>query len=187
MSEVGRAPGARPNWFKKMWGSYLQSIFRAVDRLSLLAAYLAQAILVLLVLAMMYEVLARYLFNAPTIWAFDVSYMLTGVMFILGTSWTTKEDGHVRIDFLVQRLPAKLSALLNGLIYFLLLTPLLAALSWSAWRKALRAIATGEVESVSVWAPPMWPFFLALAIGLTLLALQVAVEGLRSLHNAKSD
>lgn len=152
-----------------------------------MAAYLAQAILVLLVLAMMYEVVARYLFNAPTIWAFDVSYMLTGVMFILGTAWTTKEDGHVRIDFLVQRLPKKRASLLDGLIYVLLLTPLLGALTWSAWRKTLRAIAVGEVEAVSVWAPQMWPFFLALAVGLTLLTLQVAVEGLRSLHNAKSN
>ena len=46
---------------------------------------------------------------------------------------------------------------------------------------------TGEVETVSPWAPLMWPFYSVLAIGLGALALQLAAEGLRNLIDPRRD
>ena len=52
-----------------------------------------------LVLAVSYEVVARYFFNAPTIWVFDVTYMLYGTIFMLGAAYALHKGAHIRTDF----------------------------------------------------------------------------------------
>jgi TRAP-type mannitol/chloroaromatic compound transport system permease small subunit len=48
-----------------------------------------------------YEVIARYVFNAPTIWSFDLTYMLYGAMFMLGAAYALHKGAHIRTDFLL--------------------------------------------------------------------------------------
>jgi TRAP-type mannitol/chloroaromatic compound transport system permease small subunit len=159
----------------------MQSAFRICDTISAGLARLAQGVALLLVAAMIYEVAARYLFGAPTLWAFDLSYMATGVLFVLGAAQALREDAHVRIDFLSARFPARWRRGIDGVVFLLLLTPLFAMLSKVAVLKAWRAYLSGEVETVSPWAPLMWPFYALLALGLVALTLQLAAEGGRAL------
>lgn len=158
-------------------------IFKLIDRLSSLSAWLSKAALVVLTVAMLYEVVARYVFNASTIWAFDVSYMATGIAFMLGVAWTARVDGHVRVDVFSSLMPPRFSRLLNGVVYTVLMFPILSLMAWHGWKKSVNAFASGEVEMVSIWAPKMWPFYSCIAFGLSLLALQVLAMGLRSLMN----
>lgn len=145
----------------------------------------AVAMAVLLVLAMIYEVFARYALNAPTLWAFDISYMLNGALFILGCAYALKEESHVRIDFIASLLSPAWQRRLNAAFYLLLLTPALGGLTWIALKRALHAFASGEVEHVSPWAPLMWPFYGALALGLAALTFHVMVDAVLFLRNRK--
>ncbi|WP_417413336.1 TRAP transporter small permease subunit [Hoeflea sp.] len=154
-------------------------LFTLVDAFSRLLSWIAQIVTVVLVLSMIYEVVARYAFGAPTIWAFDISYMATGTLFVLGAAYALKQDAHVRIDFLAQKMPVGIRRKLEGFVFVFLIAPIFAALSKFAIERAWRAWATGEVENVSPWAPLMWPFFAILAIGLVALTLQQLVHGLR--------
>ena len=154
-------------------------LFTLVDAFSRLLSWIAQIVMVVLVLSMIYEVVARYAFGAPTIWAFDISYMATGTLFVLGAAYALKQDAHVRIDFLAQKMPVGIRRKLEGFVFVFLIAPIFAALSKFAIERAWRAWATGEVENVSPWAPLMWPFFAILAIGLVALTLQQLVHGLR--------
>ena len=56
-----------------------------------------------LVLAVAYEVFSRYLFNAPTIWSFDVTYMLYGTIFMLGSAYALHKGAHIRTDFFFEK------------------------------------------------------------------------------------
>ncbi|WP_138464225.1 TRAP transporter small permease subunit [Poseidonocella sp. HB161398] len=159
----------------------MDRILSAVDAVSLALSRVAQAVTVILVAAMLYEVAARYLFGAPTLWAFDISYMATGTLFVLGAAQALREDAHVRIDVLAARLPARLRRGIEAAVFLLALAPLFAMLARVAVQRAWRAWQQGEVESVSPWAPLMWPFYALLALGLAALALQIAVHGLRAL------
>ena len=47
-----------------------------------------------------YEVFTRYVFGAPTEWAFDASYMLYGTLFMMAGAYALARNGHVRGDFL---------------------------------------------------------------------------------------
>lgn len=158
----------------------MSRVFQAVDAVSRTLARVAELVTLLLVASMIYEVAARYLFGAPTIWAFDISYMCTGTLFVLGAAWTLRQDAHVRIDFLSQRMPPRLRSAVEGAVFLFLLLPIFGVISWFAGGRAWRAYLTDEVEMVSPWAPLMWPFYALLALGLFALTLQIAVHGLRA-------
>lgn len=166
----------------------MRKLFLGVaDTISLWLGFVAQAMVLILIVSMLYEVVARYVFGAPTEWAFDIAYMSTGVLFVLGAAQALREDAHVRIDFLSAHMPAKLRDGINGVVYLLVLCPIFSKLTSIAGERAWRAYMTSEVEHVSPWAPLMWPFYGALAIGLGALALQIAAEGIRALLSPKSE
>lgn len=158
----------------------MQMILKLVDRISSLLDYAAQAMVLILIASMLYEVAARYLFGAPTLWAFDIAYMSTGTLFILGCAQTLREDAHVRVDLLSSRMPARLRDMIDGVAFLLVLAPIMGWLSKIAGERALRAYVHGEVEHVSPWAPLMWPFYTVLALGMAGLTLQLAAEGWRA-------
>ncbi len=142
----------------------------------------SRVLFLVLVVAMLYEVIARYVFNASTIWAFDLSYMATGAAFMLGVAWTAKIDGHVRVDFLSQRFPARVSRSINAVVYLGMVAPIMSCMAWYGWERTFRAYVSGEVETVSIWAPQMWPFYSTIALGLTLFSLQILVQGIRFIY-----
>ncbi|MDS1142236.1 TRAP transporter small permease subunit [Pusillimonas sp. SM2304] len=164
----------------------LVRLFRIVDGISWVASRLADVSVVVLIVAMVYEVAARYLFDAPTDWAFDIAYMCSGALFLLGVSWALKEDAHIRIDILRNRMSPRVAGVVEGITYLMVLAPFFAVLSYIAIGRTFKAWQTGEVEMVSPWAPLMWPFYLTIAIGLTALTLQLAVEGLRAFLGQRS-
>lgn len=138
-----------------------------------------------LIVSMLYEVVARYVFGAPTLWAFDVSYMLNGSIFLLGSAYSLRKDAHVRIDFLSQKFPQRVQQYVNGLIYLLVMAPICFAFTWIAGNKALKAFMTGELEKVSPWAPHVWPFYSVIALGLLAFSLQFIIEAIKYLSGAK--
>lgn len=91
-----------------------------------------------IVLIMVYEVVARYAFNAPTIWAHETAILLASFGFVFGGAFCMAEGTHMRITLLIENRPrlAQLSQALSfiaGVIY-------LMGLTYAAWRMAERAI-----------------------------------------------
>ena len=161
-------------------------LFNRLDKISIIIGAVAQFMVVLLVISMIYEVIARYAFNAPTLWAFDISYMLNGTIFLLGAALTLRDDAHVRIDFLSSMLPRRLQQWINGGFYLLILGPIFFMFGYIASKKSWKAFITSEVESVSPWAPLVWPFYSVIAIGLLSFGIQFLVEGIKYLVNKKT-
>lgn len=163
----------------------MAKLFHAVDVLSEWCGRLAMLMLVVLVVAMVGEVFMRYVVNQPSLWAFDLSYMLNGGLFYIGAGYAMKHHAHVRIDFLSSRLPQVWQARIVGVALALVFSPILAIMAWVAARKAIAAFLTGAVEEVSPWAPLVWPFYAAIALGLVVFMLQSLVEGARFLQRGQ--
>ena len=138
--------------------------------------YIAALTVIPLVLATAYEVFARYLFGAPTQWAFELGYMLMGAHFLLGGALTLQRGSHVRIDFFYARLSERNRALVDGVIYAVLLLPCLVLVTVELWSYAAASLASGERSGQSAWNPVIWPFRIIMALSLTLLVLQVVAE-----------
>lgn len=132
-----------------------------------------------LILCILYEVIARYGFNAPTIWAFDITFMAHGALFMMTGAYALQINAHVRIDVLSTRLPKRMQHAANLISYVFLLLPGVWIFSNAAVRRAYSSYVTGEVELVSAWAPLVWPFFTALALGLVVFWLQCFIEAAR--------
>ncbi|WP_278924109.1 MULTISPECIES: TRAP transporter small permease subunit [Pseudophaeobacter] len=155
------------------------------ERFSEALGFFGRLAIFALIVAMLYEVVARYAFGAPTLWAFDISYMLNGSIFLLGAAYSLQEDAHVRIDFLSQKFPMRVQQLLNGSVYLLVMAPISFAFTWVAATKALKAFTTAEVEAVSPWAPLVWPFYAVIALGLFAFSLQFVAEAVKYLSGQK--
>jgi len=161
----------------------IKSFLKLADNISWITARLAYISVIVLVSSMIYEVTARYFLNAPTVWSYDIAYMSSGALFILGVSWTLRENAHIRIDIIRNMLPKRVGNIIESLVYLLILTPLFFSLFQIAIKKTINAWVTQEVEMVSPWAPLMWPYYLILAVGLGSLALQLAAQSVRGLFN----
>jgi TRAP-type mannitol/chloroaromatic compound transport system permease small subunit len=140
---------------------------------------IAALIVIPLVLTTAFEVFSRYLFNAPTIWAYELGYMLTGSHFLLGASLTLMMKAHIRIDLLYAKYSDKGRALVDLVCYSLLFFPFLVLLSQALFNYAYHAFDIGELSGQSAWSPPIWPFRMMLTLGFVLLALQVFAEILK--------
>lgn len=164
----------------------LTHVLKLIDGISWAASRLADIAVLILVAAMVYEVVARYGFNAPTVWSFDIAYMCSGALFMLGVAWALREDAHIRIDVLRRKLPPRVADAIEGITYLVILAPFFGVLSWIALRRTGHAWLTREVEMVSPWAPHMWPFYLTIAIGLVALTLQLTAEGIRAFKGKRA-
>ena len=142
-----------------------------IDRISFLFGLIAVALFAGLVIDMMYEVIARRLFDSPTLWANDIAYMSNGALFLLAAGYTLFHNEHIRIDFLSSRLPMKQQDIANCLAYALILWFLVNACEGTLV-EFTEAFESGELEPTSPWAPVIWPFYLGISAAALLLVWQ---------------
>ena len=134
-----------------------------------------------LVFVVCYEVFSRYLFHAPTKWAFDASYMLYGTLFMFAGAYTLSRNGHVRGDFLYRNWPPKTQAWLDLVLYVLFFFPGILALCIAGTLEADRAWMTWE-RSNSPATVPLAPFKTIIPIVGVLMLLQGIVEFIRCIQ-----
>ncbi len=106
----------------------MESYIRFADGLSAWFGKVFAWSIVAMTLGVGYEVVARYLFNAPTPWAFDLSYMLYGALFMMAGAYTLSRDGHVRGDFIYRLWQPRTQAGVELVLFFLFVFPGIRAL-----------------------------------------------------------
>jgi len=149
----------------------LDKISSAIDRFNTKQGQLSALLALPLLLVVVYEVVMRYIFNAPTVWGFEATTFLYGVHFILGLAYCDILGGHVRVDVFTARLPAKTQGvigLLTNLVFFM---PVMVLMTVFSWRYAFASILQGELNPTS-WAPPVYPFKTLMAVGFSFLLIQ---------------
>jgi TRAP-type mannitol/chloroaromatic compound transport system permease small subunit len=162
--------------------SSLARAARRIDRLAIWSGRLACWLLVPLVLGLTYEVAARYLFNAPTIWAYDLTFMLYGSFFMLGAAFALQRKGHVRTDMYYDRWPARRQAMVDLVCYVVIFLPFVYVLIFTGWGYFWKAFDINETFVSSAWQPITWPFKLSMPLAGALLLVQGIAEVLRCLH-----
>ena len=150
-------------------------LFR-VDRLSAAVGKGCAYLILLLTALICFEVASRYLFNRPTNWIFDASYMCYGVLFMMAGAYTLSRNGHVRGDFLYGYFPPRLQAGLDLALYLLFFLPGVCALVYAGADFAGDAWRLREHSSVSSDGPPLYHFKTVIPIAGGFLLLQGLVE-----------
>jgi TRAP-type mannitol/chloroaromatic compound transport system permease small subunit len=88
----------------------LNRFIYGVDQLSRLVGHAFAWLIIILMLGTCYEVFVRYVLGNPTSWAFDMSYIVYGGLFLMAGAYTLSRNGHVRGDVLYRLWPARVQA-----------------------------------------------------------------------------
>jgi len=173
----GKMPEDMPTWMAK-------SIIN-IDKFSKWIGSVVCWILMPLIFAMTYEVLARKLFLAPTIWAYDISRFLYGALFMLGAGYALSRGVHIRADFLYRNFKIKNQGLIDFWLYLLFYFPGLIVFFYMTFGFVVESIQRGERGMDTTWMPYMWPIKTCLLIGIIFLLIQGFSELLKSYWAAK--
>ena len=159
----------------------LLRIARAIDRLSVWSGKLFAWLVLPLTGVLVYEVVARYLFTAPTAWAYDLTYMLYGAHFMLVAAFTLQRQNHIRTDFVYRLLPARWQGALDAALYLVFFLPAIIVFLWFSWGFAADSWGQVERSIMSPWMPIIYPLKTVLPVSAALLLLQGISEFLKSL------
>jgi TRAP-type mannitol/chloroaromatic compound transport system permease small subunit len=138
--------------------------------------------IVALTLVVAYDVLMRYLFSSPTQWAFDVSYILYGTLFMMAGAYTLSRNGHVRGDMFYRKWPVRMQAAVDLLLYLAFFLPGILALVWAGAQFANVSRLVNERSFSSPGGPIIWPFKYVIPIAGFFMLLQGLVEILRCIQ-----
>jgi TRAP-type mannitol/chloroaromatic compound transport system permease small subunit len=140
----------------------LYDISRKIDKATLIIGNIVGWMLIPMILSLAYEVISRYAFGKPTIWAYDMTFMLYGSFFMLGASYTLRKKGHIRTDMFYERWPPRKQAYVDLACYVLFFYPFVLIFTFTGWEYFLKAFLTNERFVSSPWMAITWPFKLVL-------------------------
>jgi TRAP-type mannitol/chloroaromatic compound transport system permease small subunit len=153
-------------------------LLRAVDQLNIAVGKAVSFLIWVGIVVLCTEVVARYVFGQPTLWAHGYTQRIFGAYFVLVGAYTLIRNDHVRVDIVLNVASPRWRAFLDLVnISFLILWG--AILSYEAFWFFEDSWRFNEVDD-SALRHPMWPVKLALFLGVVLITLQGLVEAIRA-------
>ena len=162
----------------------MRTTVAVLDAISIWSGKLVAWLILPMVGGLAYEVIARYGFDAPTAWAYDLTYMLYGSFFMLGAAFTLQRKGHIRTDVFYANWSPRRQGTVDALCYLLLFFPGLIAFLALTWDFFWISFQRGERIVTSPWMPIVYPFKAVMPVATLLLLLQGLSELLKSLYAA---
>jgi TRAP-type mannitol/chloroaromatic compound transport system permease small subunit len=163
----------------------LQIFCTIIDKIIMWFGKGASFLMPLIAFVVFYEVVARYIFNAPTIWAYDVSLFLFGYIAALGGAYAQQKRAHINVDIFYLTVDSKVKNIFN-IISFSLGIFFLIIVFYLCLTKFNEALAF-NYRRQSEWAPPMWHFWLMLCIASTLFTMQLIRDIIMEIYSLITD
>ena len=154
----------------------MNTLANVIDSLSNKITALASLFVPLLVIISSAEAVARYGFNSPMPWSYDLLYFTYSAIFMLGCAGTLSIGNHVRTDYIWKDWSIKNKAKVDITLYTLIFLPIVIILIYVSGVATYTAFDLGEKSGNTVWQPVVWPFFALAPICFLLLAIQIVAE-----------
>lgn len=161
----------------------IKRLLAAIDRLNSAIGSHVALLLLPMTGVLAYEVIARFVFHRPTVWAIETTSIIFGIMVALLGGYALLHGQHVRVDVLFAPLSKRKKAITDtatsavGFIF-------VGSLLWYTTVVAIDSVIKREVAE-SVWAPPHYPLRIVLALGVLLLFLQMVAKLIRDIQTIK--
>ena len=153
-------------------------LIRLIDGLNEIVGKAVSYVAVIFAGMIIYDVVMRYGFNAPTLWAFDLTMMFFGFYFVLLGGYALRHQAHVKVDLVTENLPSRPRQIVEVLGYLIFFFPFCWVFVTKSWEFALRSYAQGETTYGAVQIP-VYPVKIAMAVAACLLAIQGVSEVLK--------
>lgn len=172
--DISKLPDDMPGW--------MAGIISIIDTFNLWVGRVVCWLVLPLMLAMVYEVLARKLFTAPTIWAYDISRMLYGAHFMLGAAYVLSKGLHIRSDFLYRDWTVKTQGMVDIIAYVVFYFPTLLLFFWVSQEYAFNSVVRMERSTETAWMPLLGPIKSCIPFAVAFLLIQGVSELLKSVY-----
>ena len=160
----------------------LKPLFDLIDKVSAWIGKSVAWLLLLLIAALTYDTFMRYAFSEPTVWAFDIAYMLGGSIMLLGMAWVTVRREQVRVDLLYTKYSPRAKKIVDAGLNIFLFFPLYFMLIGKAVPRAIYSFTNNEFSEVGFWRPPLWPYRWMMVIALVMWVLAALVWVIKDLY-----
>ena len=150
-----------------------------IDSLSTWVGKAFSWLILVLTFGVSYEVFVRYVLNSPTTWAFDMSYITYGALFLMTGAYALSRNGHVRGDVLYRFWRPRVQASMDLALYFIFFMPAVLAFIYSGWGYAAMSIRFREVSIFSPAGVPVFPLKTLVPVTGVFLLLQGIAEIIR--------
>jgi TRAP-type mannitol/chloroaromatic compound transport system permease small subunit len=166
----------------------MQQFLFFIDRLSQWTGKAFAWCILVLAVATTYEVFVRYVLRDPTSWAFDISYIMYGTLFMMAGGYALSRNAHVRGDFIYRLWPPRVQASIEFVLYFLFFFPGVLALIYAGIDYAAESWSfrpwgpDGPIGEISINSPagvPVFPLKTILPVAAFILLLQGIAETIR--------
>ena len=157
----------------------MRFFIRSIEYLSVWVGRAFGWCILILTLSVSYEVIVRYVFGAPTVWAFDMMVQMYGALFLMAGPYALAQDAHVRGDVIYRLLPVRWQARIDFVLYILFFFPGMLALFWFGWEIASDSWRYKEVSWNSPARIQIYFFKTLIPIAGFLLIVQGIAEVLR--------
>ena len=179
---IAERRGGEPGDLPDDMAPWMRKVITVIDTVSLWSGRIICLFLVPVIYVMVHEVISRKFFIAPTLWAYDLSRMISGAMFMAGAAYALMRGVHIRADFLYRLWKPRTQGFVDALLYVLLYFPGIAIFFWISLDFAWKAWERGELSMDTAWMAPVGPVRTAMPVGAALLLMQGVSELLKSIY-----
>ncbi|MFH1933945.1 MAG: TRAP transporter small permease subunit [Pseudomonadota bacterium] len=161
----------------------MRRVLHVIDGVSEWSGKLVSMLIFFMTGVLFLEVTLRYVFNAPTIWAHELSVHLFGAYSVLAGAYVLLHHQHIKIDIIYGLFSPRGRAIIDSVTYLLFFVFIVALLRYgimTAWR----AVELRQTVSPSPWGSPIWPLKLTIPIAAFLILAQGLAHFIRALKMA---
>jgi TRAP-type C4-dicarboxylate transport system permease small subunit len=151
-----------------------ESVERVFTRVNTALSYLCAFFVVFMTVSIIYDIFARLLFKAPTIWVIDINEYLLVYLTFVPAAWILMRDRHVKVELLTTRLLRR-TRLRLGIVTDIFACLYCIILAWQGWVVAWEALQRGYEFSTAL-AFPRFPVLVIIPAGAASLALTFVVK-----------
>ena len=160
----------------------MKEFLKTIDRISEKSGKGISYLVIFLTAVILYEIVARYVFKSPTIWAHEAAQMIYGAYVILLGAYALGQGRHVNVELLYLKFSPRTRAVVD-LFTWLLFFFFCGLLLVKGWEMAYESFDFGETAPTP-FAPPLWPIKLTIPLGAFLVLLQGLAKWIRDLNLA---
>lgn len=149
----------------------MRELSSRIDALNATIGRAVSFLIFIMIGAIIYEVVARFFFNAPTPWAHDVSGWLQVGYVFLGGAWALQRGFLVRVDVLYQEFPVRVQALIDLTLSTVLFAVFAYIMIKHGTAFAYKSFEMGEISANGAWRGKVYPAKFMIPIGMALMSL----------------
>ncbi len=142
----------------------------------------ARWLMIVLMFVVVFDVLMRYFFNEPTIWAYELAMILGSTGYMLSWGECERVGMHLRVDVFSSQCSPRWQAIIDTMGTTIAWYPVYIAYMMVGSKWAMRAWRIKEVMVESYWYPPAGPTRTLIVIGMTMMCAQITVSLIKNIH-----